>query len=70
MDWVQWISRQQWRSSRMATAITYRLHIEQMQEAIADGLTFLRIYTWWGPIDMISASYITVLKRYGTFIPC
>lgn len=41
-----------------------RLHIEQMQEAIADGVNLFG-YTWWGPIDMISASTSQMSKRYG-----
>jgi 6-phospho-beta-glucosidase len=31
-----------------------RLHIEQMQEALADGVDLFG-YTWWGPIDVVSA---------------
>lgn len=41
-----------------------RLHIEQMREAIADGVNLFG-YTWWGPIDMISASTSQMSKRYG-----
>ncbi|MGI4546558.1 family 1 glycosylhydrolase, partial [Klebsiella pneumoniae] len=41
-----------------------RLHIEQMQEAIADGVDLFG-YTWWGPIDMVSASTSQMSKRYG-----
>ena len=41
-----------------------RLHIEQMQEAIADGVNLFG-YTWWGPIDMVSASTSQMSKRYG-----
>lgn len=41
-----------------------RVHIEQMKEAIADGVNLFG-YTWWGPIDMISASTSQMSKRYG-----
>ena len=41
-----------------------RLHIEQMKEAIADGVDLFG-YTWWGPIDMVSASTSQMSKRYG-----
>jgi len=41
-----------------------RLHIEQMHEAIADGVDLFG-YTWWGPIDMVSASTSQMSKRYG-----
>lgn len=41
-----------------------RLHIEQMREAISDGVNLFG-YTWWGPIDMISASTSQMSKRYG-----
>lgn len=41
-----------------------RQHIEQMKEAIADGVDLFG-YTWWGPIDIISASTNQITKRYG-----
>ncbi|MBP2170791.1 6-phospho-beta-glucosidase [Erwinia toletana] len=41
-----------------------RLHIKQMNEAISDGVDLFG-YTWWGPIDMISASTSQMSKRYG-----
>ncbi|MCY2240421.1 glycoside hydrolase family 1 protein [Klebsiella pneumoniae] len=41
-----------------------RQHIEQMKEALADGVKLFG-YTWWGPIDMISASTSQISKRYG-----
>lgn len=39
-------------------------HIEQMAEAIADGVELLG-YTSWGCIDLISASTSEMRKRYG-----
>ena len=39
-------------------------HIEQMAEAIADGVDLMG-YTSWGPIDLISASTSEMRKRYG-----
>ncbi|MBC1896644.1 glycoside hydrolase family 1 protein [Listeria booriae] len=41
-----------------------RKHIEQMKEAIADGVDLIG-YTSWGPIDLISASTSEMSKRYG-----
>lgn len=41
-----------------------RKHIEQMREAIEDGVDLFG-YTAWGPIDMISASTSQMSKRYG-----
>ncbi|EUJ33835.1 hypothetical protein MFLO_01375 [Listeria floridensis FSL S10-1187] len=41
-----------------------RKHIEQMREAIADGVDLMG-YTSWGPIDLISASTSEMSKRYG-----
>lgn len=41
-----------------------RLHIEQMQEALADGVDLFG-YTWWGPIDVVSAGTAQISKRYG-----
>lgn len=42
----------------------YRVHIEQMKEAIKDGVD-LRGYFAWGPIDIISCSSSEMSKRYG-----
>ncbi len=39
-------------------------HIEQMHEAIKDGVEILG-YTSWGPIDLVSASTGEMKKRYG-----
>lgn len=39
-------------------------HIEQMGEAIADGVELIG-YTTWGPIDLVSASTGEMAKRYG-----
>jgi 6-phospho-beta-glucosidase len=39
-------------------------HIEQVKEAIADGVVVFG-YTSWGCIDMISASTNQISKRYG-----
>lgn len=41
-----------------------RQHIEQMEEAVRDGVD-LRGYTTWGPIDLVSASTGEMAKRYG-----
>ncbi|HBM3617297.1 TPA: glycoside hydrolase family 1 protein [Listeria innocua] len=41
-----------------------RKHIEQMKEAIADGVDLMG-YTSWGPIDLVSASTSEMSKRYG-----
>ncbi|MNN54161.1 Aryl-phospho-beta-D-glucosidase BglH [compost metagenome] len=41
-----------------------RAHIEQMKEAINDGVD-LRGYYTWGPIDIISCSSSEMSKRYG-----
>lgn len=41
-----------------------RKHIEQMQEAITDGVELFG-YTSWGPIDLVSASTSEMSKRYG-----
>ncbi|MDQ1234397.1 6-phospho-beta-glucosidase [Paenibacillus sp. SORGH_AS306] len=48
---------------------TYRIeylrkHIEQMREAIADGVELMG-YTSWGPIDLVSMSTSEMSKRYG-----
>ena len=41
-----------------------RRHIEQMDEAIADGVDLMG-YTMWGCIDLVSASTGEYAKRYG-----
>lgn len=41
-----------------------RKHIEQMAEAVKDGVDLMG-YTMWGPIDIISASTSEMSKRYG-----
>lgn len=42
----------------------YRAHIEQMKEAIMDGVD-LRGFFAWGPIDIVSCSSSEMSKRYG-----
>ena len=42
----------------------YKQHIEQMKEAIKDGVD-LRGYYVWGPLDIISCSSSEMTKRYG-----
>ncbi|TNH07595.1 glycoside hydrolase family 1 protein [Testudinibacter sp. TR-2022] len=42
----------------------HRTHIQQMQEAINDGVD-LRGYLSWGPIDLVSMSTSEMSKRYG-----
>lgn len=39
-------------------------HVRAMAEAVDDGVD-LRGYTWWGPIDLVSASTGEMRKRYG-----
>lgn len=39
-------------------------HLVQVREAIEDGVE-LWGYTWWGPIDLVSASSAQLSKRYG-----
>ncbi len=41
-----------------------RDHVAAMYEAIQDGVEVLG-YTWWGPIDIVSASTAQLSKRYG-----
>jgi len=41
-----------------------RDHLLQVREAIEDGVE-LWGYTWWGPIDVVSASTAQLSKRYG-----
>ena len=42
----------------------YKLHIEQLKEAIKDGVELLGYYPW-GPIDLVSCSSSEMSKRYG-----
>lgn len=39
-------------------------HLRAAREAVQDGVD-LRGYTWWGPIDVVSASTAQLSKRYG-----
>ena len=41
-----------------------RSHLHAVKEAIADGVDLMG-YTWWGPIDVVSASKAELSKRYG-----
>ncbi|WP_019616786.1 6-phospho-beta-glucosidase [Psychromonas ossibalaenae] len=41
-----------------------KAHLEQMKEAIDDGVELIG-YTMWGPIDIVSASSGEMAKRYG-----
>ncbi len=41
-----------------------RDHLIQVNEALQDGVNVLG-YTWWGPIDVVSASTAQLSKRYG-----
>ncbi|MBY7142265.1 family 1 glycosylhydrolase [Virgibacillus sp. NKC19-3] len=41
-----------------------RSHIEEMKEAIKDGVDLMG-YTYWGPIDIVSAGTGEMKKRYG-----
>ncbi|ETT41929.1 beta-glucosidase [Paenibacillus sp. FSL H7-689] len=41
-----------------------RAHIEQMREAVRDGVNLIG-YTAWGCIDIVSASTGEMGKRYG-----
>jgi 6-phospho-beta-glucosidase len=41
-----------------------RKHVEQMKEAVIDGVELIG-YTSWGPIDIVSASTGEMKKRYG-----
>jgi 6-phospho-beta-glucosidase len=41
-----------------------RQHIREMAEAISDGCNIMG-YTWWGPIDIVSAGTGEMKKRYG-----
>jgi 6-phospho-beta-glucosidase len=42
----------------------FKMHIEQMREAILDGVD-LRGYYTWAPIDIVSCSSSEMSKRYG-----
>lgn len=42
----------------------FRAHIEQMREAVEDGVGLIG-YTTWAPIDLVSASTGEMAKRYG-----
>ena len=39
-------------------------HVIMMNEAIEDGADIIG-YTWWGPIDIVSAGTGEMRKRYG-----
>lgn len=39
-------------------------HVKAMRDAIEDGVDLFG-YTWWGPIDLVSASTGEMKKRYG-----
>ena len=39
-------------------------HVEQLREAIADGVDVFG-YAWWGPIDLVSSGTSEMTKRYG-----
>ena len=41
-----------------------RKHVRDMREAVEDGVNLLG-YTWWGPIDLVSAGTAELRKRYG-----
>ena len=41
-----------------------RRHIKAMKEAIRDGVEIIG-YTYWGPIDIVSAGTGEMKKRYG-----
>ncbi|MFQ6792331.1 MAG: glycoside hydrolase family 1 protein [Thomasclavelia sp.] len=41
-----------------------QLHLKQLNEAIHDGCKIIG-YTWWGPIDIVSAGTGEMNKRYG-----
>lgn len=48
---------------------TYRIdylrkHVAAMREAVVDGVNLIG-YTWWGPIDIVSAGTGEFAKRYG-----
>jgi 6-phospho-beta-glucosidase len=39
-------------------------HVEQMREAIEDGVDVFG-YAWWGPMDLVSSGTSEISKRYG-----
>lgn len=39
-------------------------HLKAIREAIEDGVELMG-YTWWGPIDIVSAGTGQMKKRYG-----
>ncbi|MBQ1531539.1 MAG: glycoside hydrolase family 1 protein [Solobacterium sp.] len=41
-----------------------RQHVEQLREAIEDGVDVFG-YAWWGPIDLVSSGTSEMYKRYG-----
>ncbi len=41
-----------------------REHVKAMREAVDDGVNLMG-YTWWGPIDVVSAGTGEMRKRYG-----
>lgn len=41
-----------------------RSHVKAMGEAVDDGVDLVA-YTWWGPIDLVSAGTGEMRKRYG-----
>ena len=41
-----------------------RKHVIDMEEAVEDGVDLIG-YTWWGPIDLVSAGTGEMRKRYG-----
>ena len=41
-----------------------RKHIQAMKQAVKDGVEILG-YTYWGPIDIVSAGTGEMKKRYG-----
>ena len=41
-----------------------RDHVRALEEAIGDGCDVFG-YTWWGPIDIVSAGTGEMKKRYG-----
>jgi 6-phospho-beta-glucosidase len=41
-----------------------RMHLKALHEAVLDGVNLMG-YTWWGPIDVVSAGTGEMRKRYG-----
>ena len=47
-----------------------KTHVKAMEEAVEDGVDLMG-YTWWGPIDLVSAGTGEMRKRYGfIFVSC